>query len=72
MFLYAFMLYFCKYNLIMFYPFNFYFDIIRTLFNVLKISKNMIIKIFFYLKVHSLKDALGKNLIKKDLIILYS
>ena len=32
----------------------------------------MIIKIFFYLKVHSLKDALGKNLIKKDLIILYS
>ena len=32
----------------------------------------MIIKIFLYLKVHGLKDALGKNLIKKDLIILYS
>ena len=67
------MLYFCSYNLIMFYPLNFYFDIIRTLFNVLKISKkNIIIKIFFYLKVHGLKDALGENLIKKDLIILYS
>ena len=65
MFLYAFMLYFCSYNLIMFYPLNFYFDIIRTLFNVLKISENMIIKIFFYLKVHGLKDVLGKNLIKK-------
>ena len=59
------MLYFCRYNLIMFYPLNFYFDIIRTLFNVLKISENMIIKIFFYLKVHGLKDSLGKNLIKK-------
>ena len=30
---------FWNYNLIMFYPLNFYFDIIRTLFNVLKISE---------------------------------
>ena len=55
----------------MFYSLSFYFDIIRTLFNVLKITKYMIIKRFFYLKVHGLKDALGKNFIKRDLISIY-